>query len=47
LHGLIGQKERHRDLAEEIAGLKPFMAAGYTFYTIDPSDYVDESQGTI
>ncbi len=29
------------DHVKEVADLAPFVAAGYTFYTIDPSDYVD------
>jgi len=29
------------DHVKEIGDLAPFVAAGYTFYTIDPSDYVD------
>lgn len=29
------------DHVKEISDLAPFVAAGYTFYTIDPSDYVD------
>lgn len=29
------------DHVKEVDGLGPFVAAGYTFYTIDPSDYVD------
>jgi hypothetical protein len=29
------------DHVKEIADLKPFVEAGYTFYTIDPSDHVD------
>jgi tagaturonate epimerase len=31
------------DHVKEIADLAPFVAAGYTFYTIDPSDYVDNA----
>jgi hypothetical protein len=31
------------DHVKEIADLPPFVAAGYTFYTIDPSDYVDNA----
>src|SRR4029453_11666120 len=34
------------DHVKEIADLEPFMAAGYTFYTIDPSDYVDNAAQT-
>ncbi len=29
------------DHVKEIADLRPFVEAGYTFYTIDPSDHVD------
>ncbi|MBN1119533.1 MAG: hypothetical protein JXJ17_00520 [Anaerolineae bacterium] len=29
------------DHVKEISDLKPFVEAGYTFYTIDPSEYVD------
>ncbi|HEU5104194.1 MAG TPA: tagaturonate epimerase family protein [Roseiflexaceae bacterium] len=31
------------DHVKEIADLAPFVTAGYTFYTIDPSDYVDNA----
>lgn len=31
------------DHVKEVADLAPFVAAGYTFYTIDPSDYVDNA----
>ena len=31
------------DHVKEIADLAPFVAAGYTFYTIDPSDHVDNA----
>ncbi len=31
------------DHVKEVADLAPFTAAGYTFYTIDPSDHVDAS----
>lgn len=31
------------DHVKEISDLAPFVAAGYTFYTIDPSDYVDNA----
>jgi hypothetical protein len=31
------------DHVKEIADLAPFVAAGYTFYTIDPSDHVDNT----
>lgn len=34
------------DHVKEIADLTPFVAAGYTFYTIDPSDYVDNDAQT-
>jgi tagaturonate epimerase len=34
------------DHVKEIADLPPFVAAGYTFYTIDPSDYVDNAAQT-
>ena len=34
------------DHVKEIADLAPFVAAGYTFYTIDPSDYVDNGAQT-
>jgi hypothetical protein len=34
------------DHVKEIADLAPFVAAGYTFYTIDPSDYVDNEAQT-
>jgi len=34
------------DHVKEIADLAPFVAAGYTFYTIDPSDHVDNDAQT-
>lgn len=34
------------DHVKEIAHLPPFVAAGYTFYTIDPSDHVDNEAQT-
>src|SRR6266540_639367 len=34
------------DHVKEIADVAPFVAAGYTFYTIDPSDYVDNAAQT-
>jgi tagaturonate epimerase len=34
------------DHVKEIGDLAPFVAAGYTFYTIDPSDYVDNDAQT-
>ncbi len=34
------------DHIKEGADLTPFIAAGYTFYTIDPSDYVDNEAQT-
>jgi len=34
------------DHVKEVADLAPFVAAGYTFYTIDPSDYVDSDAQT-
>jgi hypothetical protein len=34
------------DHVKEIADLAPFVAAGYTFYTIDPSDHVDNAAQT-
>jgi hypothetical protein len=34
------------DHVKEITDLAPFVAAGYTFYTIDPSDYVDNGAQT-
>ena len=34
------------DHVKEVADLAPFVAAGYTFYTIDPSDYVDSGAQT-
>jgi hypothetical protein len=34
------------DHVKEVADLAPFVAAGYTFYTIDPSDYVDNNAQT-
>ncbi|HMA37197.1 MAG TPA: tagaturonate epimerase family protein [Chloroflexia bacterium] len=34
------------DHVKEIGDLPPFVAAGYTFYTIDPSDYVDNAAQT-
>jgi len=34
------------DHVKEVADLAPFMDAGYTFYTIDPSDYVDNDAQT-
>jgi hypothetical protein len=34
------------DHVKAIGDLAPFVAAGYTFYTIDPSDYVDNDAQT-
>ncbi|KAA3665455.1 MAG: hypothetical protein DWQ04_00525 [Chloroflexi bacterium] len=34
------------DHVKEVADLAPFVGAGYTFYTIDPSDYVDNEAQT-
>ena len=34
------------DHVKEIADLPPFVKAGYTFYTIDPSDHVDNEAQT-
>ena len=34
------------DHVKEESDLSPFIAAGYTFYTIDPSDYVDNEVQT-
>jgi hypothetical protein len=34
------------DHVKEVEDLAPFVAAGYTFYTIDPSDYVDNEAHT-
>jgi hypothetical protein len=34
------------DHVKEIAHLSPFVQAGYTFYTIDPSDHVDNEAQT-
>lgn len=34
------------DHVKEVADLAPFVAAGYTFYTIDPSDHVDNAAQT-
>jgi hypothetical protein len=34
------------DHVKEISDLAPFVAASYTFYTIDPSDYVDNEAQT-
>jgi hypothetical protein len=34
------------DHAKEISDLPPFIAAGYTFYTIDPNQYVDNDAHT-
>lgn len=34
------------DHVKEVSDLAPFVAAGYTFYTIDPSDYVDNAAQT-
>lgn len=34
------------DHVKEIADLPPFVQAGYTFYTIDPSDHVDNEAQT-
>lgn len=34
------------DHVKAIADLAPFVAAGYTFYTIDPSDHVDNAAQT-
>lgn len=31
------------DHVKQVSDLAPFVAAGYTFYTIDPSDHVDNS----
>lgn len=34
------------DHVKEVSDLGPFVAAGYTMYTIDPSDYVDNAAQT-
>jgi len=34
------------DHVKEVSDLAPFIAAGYTMYTIDPSDYVDNDAQT-
>ena len=34
------------DHVKEVAHIAPFVAAGYTFYTIDPSDHVDNAAQT-
>ncbi len=34
------------DHVKEVADLSPFVQAGYTFYTIDPSDHVDNDAQT-
>jgi len=34
------------DHVKEVTDLAPFVAAGYTFYTIDPSDHVDNAAQT-
>ncbi|MBX3015796.1 MAG: hypothetical protein KF832_30030 [Caldilineaceae bacterium] len=34
------------DHVKEVAHVAPFVAAGYTFYTIDPSDHVDNAAQT-
>jgi hypothetical protein len=34
------------DHVKEVADLAPFVAAGYTFYTVDPSDHVDNAAQT-
>lgn len=34
------------DHVKEVAHIAPFVAAGYTFYTIDPSDHVDNDAQT-
>ena len=34
------------DHVKEVADLAPFVTAGYSFYTIDPSDYVDNDAQT-
>jgi len=34
------------DHVKEVAHLAPFVQAGYTFYTIDPSDFVDNNAQT-
>jgi len=34
------------DHVKDVADLSPFVTAGYTFYTIDPSDYVDNEAQT-
>ncbi len=34
------------DHVKDVADLAPFVTAGYTFYTIDPSDYVDNEAQT-
>lgn len=34
------------DHVKEVAHVAPFVAAGYTFYTIDPSDHVDNEAQT-
>ncbi|MCI0393677.1 MAG: tagaturonate epimerase family protein [Chloroflexi bacterium] len=34
------------DHVKEVADLAPFVAAGYTFFTVDPSDHVDNAAQT-
>ncbi|HLZ64457.1 MAG TPA: tagaturonate epimerase family protein [Ktedonosporobacter sp.] len=34
------------DHMKTLADIEPFVAAGYTFYTIDPGDYVDDAAET-
>ncbi|MEJ2151036.1 MAG: tagaturonate epimerase family protein, partial [Chloroflexota bacterium] len=34
------------DHVKEVSDLAPFVAAGYTFYTVDPSDHVDNAAQT-
>ena len=34
------------DHVKEISDLPPFIEAGYTFYTIDPNEYVDNAAHT-
>ncbi len=44
--GWQGRWGADADHVKEIAHVKPFVQAGYTFYTIDPSDHVDNDAQT-
>lgn len=44
--GWNGRWGADADHVKEISHISPFVAAGYTFYTIDPSDHVDNDAQT-